>query len=155
MRSVLWLFMLTAGCVSTPSAQSAPRKQISIDIDHHRAISPQWDAQLIDCSDSQFQCFEAPGRFLMAFPKACPTTIWDWSVAGYPFRNTAPAVHYGLPSGGYVSYKYPNVHLSYRVGIGFRLLTVRSNAVIDRDWGEVVEEYEIKYTGANVPFLCH
>ena len=144
------------GC--TPVQLSGPetRQQILIDVENRTALSPQWQSELINCSDDAFECIEAPGHFLMAFPRICPKTDWDWVIAGGVFRNTAPAEHLGLPSGGYVSYKYPYVLLSYRIDVGFLSLKVRSKPVMSANWGErSVAEYDLKYVGKSLPFRCH
>ena len=150
---VACLAQLIAGCAS--ASTSEPQQTIRIDVSRLRALSPQWESDLIDCSDDVFQCFEAPGHFLLAFPRSCPRDNWDWMVAGHRFRNTAPAAHYGLPSGGYFSYKYPHVYLHYRADAGFQSLWVRSRPVMTENWGgSSLAEYELQYVGGTTPFRC-
>ena len=119
------LLALPIGCASAPPGMEH-RPEIIIDIAQLRADAPEWQSALVDCSDSEFSCFEAPGRFLLAFPRSCPRTIGpemqDWMVAGHRFRFTAPDAHDDLPTGGYVSDKYPHAYLLYRAGAGFTSL---------------------------------
>lgn len=144
--------LLAASCAPLPSAETHPI--LVIDLENHRATTPQWQSEVVDCSDSAFACLEAPGHFLMAFPKSCPTT-WDWNVAGFRYRLTAPAAHLRLPSGGYVSYKYPHAYLIYRADKGFIALWMRTHPVFSGDnWGgPSTIEYDVKFIG-QAPFRC-
>src|SRR5688572_17043771 len=94
---------ISHGCAPVPQSRVARNPEIVIDLESGTAVAPDWRSSLKDCSDAEFQCVEAPGHFLMAFPRTCPGKVWDWQVAGYRFRLTAPAAHYGLPGGGYYS----------------------------------------------------
>ena len=146
--------VLGGGCASVARVSSSD-PEIVVDFERGTIRSPEWQTELIDCSDSQFQCVEAPGHFLLAFPRVCPTETWDWSIAGYRFRLTAPMPHYMLPTGGYFSEKYPHAHLIYREGLGFHALWVRANPVPTANWGGTsVAEYQIRYVGNATPFIC-
>lgn len=147
------LSSLVAGCASAPISEARPT--ITIDVSSLKVFSPQWEGDLTDCSDSEVQCFEAPGRFLLAFPRSCPAGFLDVMVEGYRFRATAPAAHYGLPSGGYFSEKYPSIYLQYQAGDGFDSLWVRSNPVPTENWGgSSLAEYELRFVGGAAPFRC-
>jgi hypothetical protein len=142
------------GCASIPHSIE-PQNAIVIDGAHLRAVGPDWQSELVDCSDTQFRCFEAPGRFLMAFPRNCPRDDWRWVVAGHPFRLTAPMPHRGLPSGGYFSAKYPHAYLLYDADEGFTSLWVRANPVMSENWGgRSVAEYKFRYVGKPPQFRC-
>jgi len=152
------LLLCLAGCASAP-LRLKPPQDIVIDTSHHRASGPGWESGLVDCSDATFVCFEAPGRFVMAFSRSCPRDVgpWmhTWIVAGYPFRFTAPGPHAPLPGGGYYSEKYPHTYLIFDPGFGFRSLWIRSNPVASDNWGgSSVAEYEIRYAGGPSPFIC-
>lgn len=145
--------VLLVCCAPVPRADTGPL--LLIDVENRVARTPQWQGALVDCSDAAFECIEAPGHFLMAFPRSCPTGSRDWVVAGFRYRGTAPALHYAPPSGGYVSYKYPHVHLSYRVGMGFTGMWVRAKPVMSENWGErSTIEYDVKYLNGGPLFLC-
>jgi len=149
----LLLLLLALNACSTTIPDEKVYPTIIIDGDALIARAPNWTSELIDCTDEQFRCLEAPGRFLIAFPKTCPTERWQWDIAGYPFRLTAPEAHYGLPSGGYFSEKYPHVYLLYREGLGYRTLWVRAQPVMTENWGgSSVEEYEVRFRSK--PMLC-
>ena len=154
MRGLIFLLLLLVlnACRTTiPNENVYPT--IIIDGDALTAQSPNWMSELVDCTDQEFRCLEAPGRFLIAFPKICPTGRWQWDIAGYPFRLTAPEAHYGLPSGGYFSEKYPHVYLFYREGLGFRTLWVRAQPVMTDNWGgSSLEEYEVRFRSR--PMVC-
>ena len=153
--TILASLAICQGCGHAPSSRGNQQPEIVVDFATKTATSPEWTVPLTDCSDAQFQCLEAAGRFLIAFPRTCPTDQRDWVLAGYQFRNTAPAVHYGLPSGGYYSEKYPNVHLSYRKGVGFISLSVRENPVPTENWGgSSLAEYALRFVGQTNPFVC-
>ena len=63
--------------------------------------------------------------------------------------------HYGLPSGGYFSEKYPHAYLLYGARAGFGALWIRSNPVMSDNWGgPSVAEYQIKYANNVMPFQC-
>ena len=152
--TMLALACLSAiGCASLPKTQMRP--VLAIDLENRKASTPEWQSVLVDCSNAEFECLEAPGHFLMAFPRSCPTT-WDWNVAGYRYHLTAPAAHLGLPSGGYVSYKYPHAYLLYQAGQGFFALWMRSNPVMSgENWGgPSVVEYNIEYVNGQSQFRC-
>ncbi|MFC7380196.1 hypothetical protein [Brevundimonas sp. GCM10030266] len=149
---VACLPLFVAGCASTTISEAPPT--ITIDISRLRAISPQWESDLVDCSDSLFRCFEAPGHFLLAFPRTCPTDNLDLMVQGYRFQYTAPAPHYSHPSGGYVSHRYPHVHLYY-ISDSYRYLDIRSAPVLTDNWGgSSVAGYSLDYVGEVTPFRC-
>lgn len=152
---MLLAFVPVAAACCTPVKRAATQPLLVIDLRSHRASTPQWQSDIVDCSDANFERIEAPGYFLMAFPKSCLTDTWDWSIAGFPFRNTAPTPHFGLPSGGYVSYKYPYAHLVYQAGAGFTSLWVTSRPVVSENWGgPSIVEYEISYPDGQSPFRC-
>jgi hypothetical protein len=145
--------MFLACCTSVPPPDTRPL--LFIDLENGVARTEQWQSALSDCSDAAFECIEAPGHFLMAFPRACPSGSWDWTVAGFRYRGTAPSPHYAPPSGGLVSYKYPNVHLVYRAGVGFTGLWVTEKPVMSENWGQPnIVEYGIRYVTRRPPFLC-
>jgi hypothetical protein len=148
----LLLSLVSSACSTTIKGEKV-YPAIYIDGDALTASSPDWTSALVDCTNDEFRCLEAPGRFLIAFPKICPTEHWQWNIAGYPFRLTAPEAHYGLPSGGYFSEKYPYVYLMYRSRVGFRTLWIRSQPITTENWGgSSVEEYEVKFLSE--PMLC-
>ena len=153
-RNLIALIALSANCCA-PLPRAETRPALVIDLGNHRATTPQWQSEIVDCSDASFECLEAPGHFLMAFPKTCPTT-WDWNIAGSRYRLTAPMEHFGLPSGGYVSYKYPYAYLIYQADAGFISLWMRTHPVFSgENWGgPSVIEYDIKYVGGQSPFRC-
>ena len=157
LSSVLMLLAL-AGCAST-RADVERQEEVLIDIPHLRAVTPEWRSVLVDCSDATFVCFEAPGHFLMAFPRSCPKDAgpWmqEWVIAGHRFRFTAPDPHYPLPSGGYFSDKYPNAYLLFRTEVGFSSLWIRSRPVMTDNWGgSSVAEYGVRFVGGGSPFRC-
>ena len=154
MRKSGMAVLALVGC--TPVTPTAPlQPEIIIDLERKVASAPDWQTPLTDCSNTEFQCVEAPGHFLMAFPRICPKVSWDWNVAGFRYRLTAPAAHYGLPSGGYYSEKYPHSYLLYRAGKGFDALWLRANPVPTDNWGGYsTAEYRIRYIGGPGPFVC-
>jgi hypothetical protein len=128
-----------------------------VDFSRRQVIPPNWHAEFVDCSTSEVQCLEVPNRFMMSFPISCASAEGGWSAAGTRFTSTAPEVHYGLPSGGYVSGKYPHIHLLYRKGIGFRGWSRTIKRPNDAGWNEGedrAEEYPIVYRGSTSPFHC-
>ena len=65
--------------------------------------------------------------------------------------------HYAPPSGGYISDKYPNIHLGYQRGSGFIRWSRTTRTPYDPGWNEGddrVEEYRIRYTGMPAAFAC-
>jgi len=148
------ILVATNGCATAPRVASS-QPEIVIDFERGTISAPEWQTALIDCSDAQFQCVEASGHFLMAFPRICPTDSWNWNVAGYRVRLTAPMAHYGLPSGGYYSEKYPHAYLLYQQGRGFFALWMRTNPVPTENWGGTsTAEYRVRYVGNAEPFAC-
>jgi hypothetical protein len=95
------------GAWSAPSEPSAQFPEMLINFVRNKVVTPRWEAGFTDCSDAAIQCIEVPSRFVMAFPRSCPRGVADWQAAGHRFRMTAPMPHYGAPSGGYISDKYP------------------------------------------------
>lgn len=69
---------------------------------------------------------------------------------------TAPMPHLGAPSGGYISDKYPNIHLIYQSAKGFVSLSRTRRTPYDTDWSpsDVLEDYSIRFLGKGVPFTC-
>ena len=151
----------STGCAPTPSpSNQAGSTKLTINLDTGRAIFPNRQVALIDCSNRAFQCLEASGEFLLAFPKLCSLAddnpFYGWDVAGYRFSATAPTPHLGMPNGGYYSAKYPHIHLGYRVGMGFVTLTQTKGTPSQAGWnpGDFVEEYRIVYVGGASRFGC-
>jgi len=131
---------------------------MTVDFTQRKVVTPTWQAEFADCSTSEVQCLEAPGRFIMSFPASCASAGHGWSVAATRFRATAQEVHYGFPSGGYVSDRYPHVHLVYREGVGFIGWSRTIKTPYDAGWNEGedrVEQYRIAFRGRMSPFHCH
>ncbi len=130
---------------------------MTVDFIRRQVVTPDWQAEFADCSTSEVQCLEVPSRFIMSFPSSCAPAQDGWIVAGTRFRVTAPEVHHGLPSGGYISDKYPHVHLRYRKGMGFIGWSRTIKTAYDAGWNsgeDRVEEYQIVYLGMASPFHC-
>ncbi|WP_133244914.1 hypothetical protein [Caulobacter radicis] len=127
-----------------------------VDFTNGRVTTPAWQASFVDCSTATIACIEAPDRFLMAFPRNCSAASGPWSAAGRAFRMTAPAAHRAPPSGGYISDKYPHVHLSWSAGAGFDKWSRTAATPYDAGWspGERLEAYRITYVGASAHFAC-
>ena len=154
-HGALVAFVSVAAISCAPVKRADTRPQLVIDLTNHRASTPQWQSEILDCSDAAFECIEAPGHFLMALPRACPANAEDWTVAGFRFRGTAPLPHFAPPSGGFVSYKYPYAHLVYQSGLGFTGLWVTSRPVVSENWGNPsVIEYDVRYADGRSRFLC-
>lgn len=154
------LIILLTGCATAPRTSGTVSPKLLIDLETRRAVFPDRQIQLVECSDRDFHCLEAPGEFLLAFPSHCALAsdnpFKGWEVAGYRFRATAPTPHLGMPNGGYFSEKYPHVHLGYRVGMGFVTLTRTRSTPYDSEWnpGDYSEEYQVEYVGHGSPFSC-
>ena len=146
--------ILISACAPT-NLRMASGPEVVIDMVSKRATGPGWGSEILDCSDANFRCLEAPGHFLLAFPRKCPSGSLQWIIGGFQFRMTAPAPHYALPSGGYVSGKYPHVHLHYFAAIGFTSYSIHTGSVIDGDWAENrSSDYRIRFKGDSSPFRC-
>jgi hypothetical protein len=130
---------------------------MTIDFIRHQVVTPSWHAEFADCSTSEVQCLEVPGRFIMSFPRLCTLADAGWIAAGTRFRGTAPMAHYGLPSGGYISDAYPHIHLLYQRGFGFIGWSRTARTPYDPEWNsgeDRVEEYRIHFVGMADAFAC-
>jgi hypothetical protein len=130
---------------------------MTIDFVRRHVITPAWQAEFIDCSTAEVQCLEVPDRFILAFPRSCAAAEGGWSAAGTRFRGTAPMPHYAPPSGGYISDRYPRIHLAYLRGSGFVRWSRTARTPYDRGWNDGadrLEEYSIRYVGAPAAFAC-
>ncbi|MFN3817157.1 hypothetical protein [Brevundimonas sp.] len=148
------VLLAVAGCATAPPL--TPEPVMVIDFASGIVTTPSWQAAFNDCSNSAATCIEAPDRFVMAFPRLCPTTTGPWEAAGFRFRMTAPTPHYGAPSGGYISDKYPHIHLGWREGVGFHTWSRTLKTPYEQGWdpNEEAEVYRIVYVGRPSPFAC-
>lgn len=64
--------------------------------------------------------------------------------------------HLAAPSGGYISDKYPDIHMVYWSGKGFVSLSRTRRTPYDADWSpsDVLEDYRIRYVGKSDRFTC-
>lgn len=148
------MLLLVGGC-ATKSLPVAAAPEMVVDFESSRVATPNWQAAFNDCSDGILLCIEVPDRFIMAFPTLCPVAVADWRAAGHRFRMTAPTPHYGAPSGGYISDKYPHIHLSWLIGSGFQTWSKTVKTPYEQGWdpNETVEVYRVRFVGGPA-FTC-
>jgi hypothetical protein len=130
---------------------------MTIDFIRHQVVTPNWHAEFVDCSTPDVQCLDVPTHFIMSFPRLCDGAQEGWFVAGTRFRETAPAPHFGPPSGGYMSEAYPHIYLVYLQGTGFVSWFRTTRTPYDPEWNignDRVEEYRIGYVGKPNAFAC-
>lgn len=155
--TALSLFACNANEVMRPVPQQARFEGLTLDLERMRAVTPVWTSQLVDCSDALVECLEAPGYFLVAMKRTCAKDV-AWEAGGYSYRAIAPAAHYGLPSGSYMSTKYPHVHWRFGSPIerGFSrwARTVETPGDARWDTNSAVEEYEVRVVSADPWFRC-
>jgi len=144
----------TPGCVSMAKTQ-AMTNELVIDFATMSVSTHSWAAKLVDCSDDKVMCIEVPERFLMSFPRQCPVDE-EWNGGRHRVRMTAPAPHLGSPSGGYISDKYPSIHMIYRSAKGFVSLSRTKGTPYEADWSpsNVFEDYRIRYVAQDDWFIC-
>jgi hypothetical protein len=144
-----------AACVSV-SQRTATNNELVIDFHARRATTASWSEAFVDCSTDKVSCIGVANRFLMASPKVCPDAADNWSAAGYNFRMTAPMPHLSAPSGGYISNKYPRIHMVYWSGKGFVSLSRTRHTPYEANWSpsDVLEDYRVRYVGQGGRFAC-
>lgn len=165
-RTIAVLISITvAGCAAIPASNfTGPISEgpesfdgMTIDLNRMQVVTPNWTAALSDCSDVVVECVEAPGYFLLSMQRHCARDI-AWEAGGFRYSVIAPAVHFGLPSGSYMSMKYPHVHWRFGAplerGVHRWARTVGTPG--DRTWdtNEVLEEYQVRMVGADNRFRC-
>lgn len=145
--SVAWTQAVEGGRLST----------MTINLDTMQVTTPHWSSNLIDCSDEAVECVEAPGYFLLSMQRQCDRSI-SWDAGGFPYRVVAPSAHYGLPSGSYMSMKYPHVHWWFGSpsdrGVHRWARTLLTPS--DQGWStsDVTEAFEVQLVGSQARFRC-
>lgn len=159
---IAWAFvLLLAGCHAARNVQSGqepePFDGMTLDLETMRVFTPSWSSELVDCSDESVQCLEAPGHFLVSMQRTC-TRAMGWEAGGHSFRVIAQATHVGLPSGSYMSMKYPNVHWHFGPPVqpGFWRWARTEGTPMDRTWSpnETLEMYSVRTIGGDDWFRC-
>lgn len=153
--------LLLVGCQAAASLQPAPQPLpldgMTLNLETMQVVTPSWRSELIDCSDEAFQCLEAPGYFLVSMPRSCSRQV-SWQAGGHGYRAIAPAPHYGLPSGSYMSMKYPHVHWRFGAPIerGFHRWARTVDTPMESAWDTnvTVEAYEVRTIGGDDWFRC-
>lgn len=143
---------LSACATPLPVRQVPAYEELVIDLAVRRATTPRWSAEIVDCSDATMNCIEAPGRFLMAFPRDCGVNF-SLNAAGRRYQAAGLGPH--GPEVGYVSDKYPTVQLHFYPGspAGYFMMTVFSEPWPPASWVRL-EEYSVRFAGGQSPFFC-
>lgn len=153
-----------AGCASVPANTVAGLSEgaevfdgMTLDLNMMRVVTPNWTTALVDCSDEAIECVEAPGYFLLSVPRHC-SRDGAWEAGGFSYRAIAPSPHYGLPSGSYMSMKYPHVHWLFGAPLerGVHRWARTLGTPSDRAWdtNDTIEEYQVRIVSADSSFRC-
>lgn len=103
-----------------PSDSIPAGEEMVLDFSAGLASASGEQHRLIDCSDSEFSCFEIEDVATASFPRQCDIAKHlQWSAGTGRLRMVAPMAHYGAPYGSYVSDAYPNAIILYRYERGF------------------------------------